>query len=131
MQLLATYGTEGAEATSERRVVGLDLIPGTVMHLPELGCELRVPHVGWNSIDPVSSSSGLFKGIPAKTDFYFVHSYTFVTDNASDVIATAEYGIKITAAVQRENVWGTQFHPEKSSRAGFTVLRNFIEACGC
>lgn len=129
MQLLATYGTEGAEATERQKVAGLDLIPGTVMHLPRLGCNLRVPHVGWNSVDPVSTTSGLFSGIPPSTDFYFVHSYAFVAENQSDAVASAEYGTKITAAVQRGNVWGTQFHPEKSSRAGFKVLRNFIEAC--
>ena len=74
---------------------------------------------------------GLFDGIPAGTDFYFVHSFAFVTDEPADVLATTDYGMPVTAAVRRGNVWGTQFHPEKSSRAGFRLLRNFIESNPC
>jgi glutamine amidotransferase len=74
---------------------------------------------------------GLFDGIPVGTDFYFVHSYAFVPDNPADVLATTDYGIPVTAAVRKGHVWGTQFHPEKSSRAGFRLLRNFIEDRQC
>jgi len=102
-----------------------------VKHLRKLGCDLRVPHVGWNSVSPVSSQGGLFDGIDEGTDFYFVHSYTFVTENPSDVIATTDYDIPVTAAVRRGNVWGTQFHPEKSSRAGFRLIHNFINGSSC
>jgi glutamine amidotransferase len=65
--------------------------------------------------------------VPEATDFYFVHSYAFVPEQADDVLASTDYGLPVTAAVQRANVLGTQFHPEKSGRAGFQVLRNFLK----
>jgi glutamine amidotransferase len=73
----------------------------------------------------------MFKGIPDGTDFYFVHSYAFVASDPADILATTDYGIQVTAAVKRGQVWGTQFHPEKSSRAGLQLLRNFIEEATC
>jgi glutamine amidotransferase len=131
MQLLATSSTEGADADSGNGTLGLGFVPGRVMHLRELGCGLRVPHVGWNEVTNFATSGGLFDGIPDRTDFYFVHSYAFVPEDSSDVLATTEYDIPVTAAVRRGHVWGTQFHPEKSSRAGFRLLRNFIENPTC
>jgi glutamine amidotransferase len=131
MQLLATCSMEGVQANATEGIAGLNLIPGQVKHLRTLGCGLRVPHVGWNSVSPITSQGGLFDGIPKDTDFYFVHSYAFVTEDPADVLATTDYGIPVTAAVRRGNVWGTQFHPEKSSRAGFRLLRNFIEGPTC
>lgn len=131
MQLLASSSMEGADASSPEGTLGLGFIPGRVEHLRTLGCGLRVPHVGWNSVSPISSQNGLFDGIPEGTDFYFVHSYAFVTQFSADVLATTDYGMPVTAAVRRGNVWGTQFHPEKSSRAGFRLLRNFIEGSPC
>jgi glutamine amidotransferase len=127
MQLLATYSMEGIDLDTPNGVAGLGLIPGRVEHLRTLGCDLRVPHVGWNDVTPVSSHGGLFDGVPNGTDFYFVHSYAFIADDAINVLAVTEYGIPVTAAVKRGNVWGTQFHPEKSSRGGSRLLRNFIE----
>lgn len=129
MQLLADSSTEGAE--DGQGTPGLGFIPGRVEHLRVLGCELRVPHVGWNGITRCASTDHLFDGIPDGTDFYFVHSYAFVPHDPSDVLATADYGVPITAAVRRGHVWGTQFHPEKSSRAGFRLLRNFIAGPSC
>jgi glutamine amidotransferase len=73
----------------------------------------------------------LFDGIPNGTDFYFVHSYAFVSDDPAHVLATTDYGMPVTAAVRCGNVWGTQFHPEKSSKAGFRLLRNFISGAAC
>jgi imidazole glycerol-phosphate synthase subunit HisH len=105
---------------------GLGLIPGHVEHLRALGCTQRVPHVGWNAVVSTKGDAGLFEGIPDTTDFYFVHSYAFTPQDPKDVLATTDYGIPVTAAVQRGRVWGTQFHPEKSSRAGMRLLRNFI-----
>jgi glutamine amidotransferase len=131
MQLLATCSMEGVDSNVPNGVAGLGLIPGRVEHLRTLGCGLRIPHVGWNAVTPVSSQGGLFDGIPEGTDFYFVHSYAFVTDVGTDVLAVTDYGVPVTAAVRRGNVWGTQFHPEKSSRAGFRLLRNFIEGPTC
>ena len=131
MQLLASSSTEGAETSKSATIPGLNLIPGRVLHLESLGCQLRIPHVGWNSVQPSASDEGLFNDIPTGTDFYFVHSYSFMPEEVSDVIATAEYGVTLTAAVRRGRVFGVQFHPEKSSRAGFAVLRNFLERCEC
>ena len=127
MQLLASRSMEGADAKTPEGTLGLNLLPGRVEHLRTLACSQRVPHVGWNSVTPVSSKNRLFDGISEGTDFYFVHSYAFVTEDPADVIATTDYGIPVTAAVRCGNVWGTQVHPEKSSRAGFRLLRNFIE----
>lgn len=131
MQLLASSSMEGVDASASEGTLGLGLIPGRVEHLRKLGCDLRVPHVGWNSVSPITSIGGLFDGIPNGTDFYFVHSYAFVAAEQADVLATIDYGVTVTAAVRRGNVWGTQFHPEKSSRAGFRLLRNFIEGPTC
>lgn len=129
MQLLADVSTEGADDGQESP--GLGLVPGRVEHLRALGSTLRVPHVGWNSIGRCASSDSLLAGIPDGTDFYFVHSYGFVPADPADLLATVDYGVPIAAAVRRGHVWGTQFHPEKSSRAGFRLLRNFIEAPQC
>lgn len=129
MQLLADNSSEGA--AEGRHTAGLGFIPGQVRHLRSLGCTQRVPHVGWNSITRTRHDDHLFNTVPDGTDFYFVHSYVFNPEDSADVLATTDYGIPITAAVQRGHVWGTQFHPEKSSRAGFRLLRNFIEGPAC
>jgi glutamine amidotransferase len=129
MQLLADTSTEGA--VNGKPLTGLGFVPGQVKHLRAMGCQLRVPHVGWNGVTKCHGGDSLFNEIPPETDFYFVHSYAFDAQNASDVIATTDYGITVTAAVRRGHVWGTQFHPEKSSKAGFKVLKNFIEMPSC
>lgn len=122
MQLLADAGEEGGENR------GLGLIPGTVRRLTPSSDE-RVPHVGWNTV--CSKPDSLFTGIPDSTDFYFVHSYHFVADQSDHVIATTPYAGGIASVVRRGRVIGTQFHPEKSSRAGLQLIRNFIaEALG-
>lgn len=128
MQLLADRGHEGA--TDVSGTPGLGFVPGEVRSLVGLGCTLRVPHVGWNAVD-FHEPSDLLMGIPSGTDFYFVHSYTFVPQNPGDAVAVTDYGVSIAAVVGRGRVWGTQFHPEKSSRAGFKVLRNFVEGHAC
>lgn len=129
MQLLADRSTEGA--AEGQYTAGLGFIPGQVQHLRSLGCTQRVPHVGWNGVTPTLHDDHLFNAIPEGTDFYFVHSYVFNPEESTDVLATTDYGVPITAAVRRGHVWGTQFHPEKSSRAGFRLLRNFIEGSIC
>ncbi len=131
MQLLADFSTEGAEDSPDGRVPGLGFVPGKVEHLRQLGCAGRIPHVGWNEVRPREPVSPLFAGIPAGTDFYFVHSYAFEAANPEEVIATTDYGVPVTAAVARGRVAGTQFHPEKSSRAGFRILANFIQSPPC
>jgi imidazole glycerol-phosphate synthase subunit HisH len=131
MQLLASISMEGAAVNAPDGTAGLGFVPGRVEHLRELGCSLRVPHVGWNEITKSAPDTGLFAGIPDGTDFYFVHSYALVPDDPADVLATTNYDVPLTAAVRRGRIWGTQFHPEKSSRAGFRLLRNFIEGPEC
>lgn len=124
MQFLADSGTEGGECK------GLGLIPGTIVSLRELGCSERVPHVGWNETR-TRREDELFAGLPGTNDYYYVHSYAFRAGSDEDVLATVDYGCEITAVVRRASVWGTQFHPEKSSKAGLHLLRNFIERGAC
>ena len=131
MQLLASYSMEGVESENDCPAIGLNLIPGVVHSLRTLGCAERIPHVGWNSISINGSDNQMFKGISSNTDFYFVHSFVFLPDNEADVAATTDYGCTVTAAISRNYIWGTQFHPEKSSRAGFKLLNNFIESTKC
>ena len=126
MQLLASFSTEGAENTTNS-TPGLGFIPGRVENMRTLGCGLRIPHVGWNEVTSHAKSGGLFDGIPDGTDFYFVHSFAFVPDDPAHEVAATVYDIPVTAAVRHGHIWGTQFHPEKSSRAGFRLLRNFID----
>lgn len=87
----------------------------------------RVPHVGWNEVRAASGAAA-FAGIPDGADFYFVHSYHFVPRDPAHVAGVTDYDGDIVAAVQAGNVWGAQFHPEKSSKAGFQLLRNFLSA---
>lgn len=129
MQLLADSSTEGS--VNGEPVMGFGFVPGQVQHLGSMGCQLRVPHVGWNAVKIGHAQDPLFHEIPSETDFYFVHSYAFVAKTDTDVIATTQHGITITAAVRHGHVWGTQFHPEKSSKAGFKVLQNFIQGPSC
>lgn len=129
MQLLASAGSEHGEHA------GLGLVPGRVVHLDTMGCQERIPHVGWNDIRVCpregNPAAALFDGIGDGTDFYFVHSFAFQAEQAGDVLAQVQYGIPVTAAVGRGRVMGTQFHPEKSSRAGFRILQNFLEYQAC
>lgn len=118
MQLLADEGEENGYTK------GLGLIPGRVVPFSANLVD-RVPHVGWNEVVS-TATTGLFAGIPAGTDFYFVHSYVFAARDGRDVAAVSSYGGKFTAAVTHANVAGTQFHPEKSSRAGARLLKNFL-----
>lgn len=127
MQLLADSSTE----SDCQDMPGLGFIPGQVQHLRSFGCTQRVPHVGWNSITRMSTDDHLLDGISDGTDFYFVHSYAFAPRDPADVLATTDYSVPVTAVLRRGNVWGTQFHPEKSSRAGFRLLKNFIKGAAC
>lgn len=131
MQLLAEFGAEGAGEEAPQGTPGLGFVPGTVERLSAFGCTLRLPHVGWNGIAASHSRDHLFSDIPDGTDFYFTHSYGFVARDPAHVLATADYGVRIAAAVRNGNVWGTQFHPEKSSRAGFKLLSNFLAGPAC
>jgi glutamine amidotransferase len=124
MQFLADRGDEGGERN------GLGLIPGEIISLRSMSCRERVPHVGWNEARACRPDP-LFDGLPDAVDYYFVHSYAFRTSASEDVLAITDYGCDIPAVVRSKRVWGTQFHPEKSSKAGLRLLRNFIELGEC
>ena len=115
MQLLFEIGEEHGEHA------GLGLLAGRVIKFPPGG---KVPHMGWNSLNLVQPSR-LLEGIPNQSDFYFVHSYYANPSDSRDIIAMSDYGIVFPAVVGRENVWGAQFHPEKSSPWGLKLLTNF------
>lgn len=119
MQLLATKGREGGETA------GLGWIEGEVKRLESNGSNERIPHVGWNEVN-FSKDSSLFAGIPSGKDFYFVHSYHFGCRNEREIIARTPYCGDFVSVVGRENIFGVQFHPEKSQRLGFQVLKNFL-----
>ena len=119
MQLLATAGYEGKETP------GLGWIEGEVRRLePDTQTE-RLPHVGWNEVVFVGSPP-LFEGIPSGRDFYFVHSYHFVCRNKQHIVANTPYCGGFVSALARDNIFGVQFHPEKSQRLGFRVIKNFL-----
>lgn len=128
MQLLASFGEEGA--APNERVPGLGLIAGQVRSLRSLGCQHPVPHVGWNTVR-TRQEEPLFDGFKAPADFYFVHSYAFDAKEAASVTAWVDYGVEVAACVRHEHVWGTQFHPEKSAKAGLKVLDNFMKDSPC
>jgi glutamine amidotransferase len=119
MQLLAEKGFEGGEHP------GLGWIAGHVVRLEPTESDWRIPHVGWNEVHPTEGSP-LFEGMAPGSDFYFVHSYHFVPDDPDDVRATTPYAGGFVSAVGNGLVFGAQFHPEKSQRTGFAVLRNFL-----
>jgi glutamine amidotransferase len=124
MQMLASKGYEGIETP------GLCYIPGDVKRIDLLGCKERIPHMGWNEVR-CKSKSIIFDSIPDASDFYFVHSYAFEVNNSDNLIATVDYGCELTAIVGSNNVFGCQFHPEKSSKAGRQILKNFMSYSAC
>lgn len=117
MQLLFTKGEE------EGKTEGLGLISGTVKKM-RVNKNLKLPHVGWNNLI-FKRSHNFFSGIVKENDFYFTHSYSCVADNIEDVLAVFDYGDNFIASVQKENIIGTQFHPEKSMTSGIRLLKNF------
>ena len=117
LQLLFEKGFEGGE------VDGLGIFSGTV----ERFTDLKVPHMGWNQIKVELSQCPILKGIGDSSDFYFCHSYFVRPADAGITAASTDYGIKFTSAVARRNVFGVQFHPEKSQSLGLALLKNFVE----
>ncbi len=123
MQLFADWGHEhgGAE--------GLGLVKGEVVPIdPEQSGTKSTVHMGWNDVE-FSPDDPTFDGIAPDECFYFVHGYHFVVPASAAAVSTVDFGKKMTASVNRENIWGTQFHPEKSQKPGIQVLKNFCESC--
>ena len=120
MQLMASLGTEGG------RCAGLGWFVGTVEKMQSENPTERIPHVGWDQIR-ICRPHALLKGVPAHADFYFVHSYGMKPENPDDVIAGCDYAGGVAAIVGRDNVFATQFHPEKSQDHGLRILENFMD----
>lgn len=122
MQLMASKGLEKAVTD------GLSWVPGNVARIQPEGATVKVPHIGWNTIS-VNYEHPLFSGIPTGPHgqhAYFVHSYHLQADNPDHVLATTDYAGTVTAAVAKENMVGTQFHPEKSQHLGLALITNFL-----
>ncbi len=108
-------------------VKGLGILKGEIRRIPDKG--LKVPHMGWNSLD-IKNSGGLYRGLAPEPYVYFVHSYYLAAADASQVSAKTVYGVSIDASVATGSLFGVQFHPEKSGDTGIQMLRNFHELCG-
>lgn len=106
-------------------VEGLGLLPGKIVRIPDKE-GFKIPHMGWNSIQ-INPASRLLKGIEEGAYVYFVHSYYLQAENEADVAATTDYVVNIHATAEHENIFATQFHPEKSGEIGLRILKNFIE----
>ncbi len=116
MQLL-TYGSE------EGVLPGLGWIPARTVRFPRNN-GLKVPHMGWNLVKPVNGST-LTQNLPDVSRFYFVHSYYVTVENQTNSVLKTNYGVEFDAAIQNDNIFGTQFHPEKSHKFGMQILKNF------
>ena len=104
-------------------IEGLSILKGEILRIPD-GEGLKIPHMGWNSLS-IRPDAKLFKGIPDQSYVYFVHSYYLKAKEEADVAATTYYSTLIHASVEKDNVFGCQFHPEKSGDVGLTILKNF------
>jgi len=117
MQLLTSGSEEGREE-------GLGWIEGTTKLLHLGRSDLPIPHMGWNQVHPIDDST-IFRNLTGQSRFYFVHSYHVICENPDNVLATSYYGQEFTCAVRKGNIYGVQFHPEKSHKFGMQLLRNF------
>ena len=119
LQMFADIGYEETETK------GLGWISGNVSKIDNQNDKYKLPHIGWNQINIVKESK-IFKGIKNNSHMYFVHSYEFIPEDESVISATTDYSSKIVCAVEKENLFGTQFHPEKSDKIGLQIIENFI-----
>jgi glutamine amidotransferase len=120
MQLFATTGYE------EEETKGLNWIPGIVVKLDLKKSKLKIPHMGWNELN-LQNTSSVFKDVKKNDHAYFIHSYEFIPEDKSTVSLISNYGKDVVAAVSFENIYGTQFHPEKSQITGIKILANFLK----
>jgi len=114
------------ERSEEGELEGLKILDGDVVLLPK--GKVKVPHMGWNNLR-IKGDSRLLKGVRDNSWVYFVHSYRTVPKNRSLVVATSDYGVSVPAVIERDNLIGVQFHPEKSGQVGAVMIKNFIELC--
>lgn len=115
--------------SEEGNVNCLGLIPGKIMHFNSVwnksNATLKVPHMGWNNLSYSNGKCALLNDVPENSDFYFVHSYLIQPENENVIKASADYGVKVPACIQKENIYACQFHPEKSGKTGLQILKNF------
>ena len=119
---LQMFGDVGYEEVETK---GLGWISGKVSKIDNQNGKYKLPHIGWNQIN-ISKDSKIFKGIDNNSHMYFVHSYEFIPDDKSVTAATTDYSSNIVCAIEKENIFGTQFHPEKSDKIGLKIIDNFI-----
>jgi glutamine amidotransferase len=120
MQLFSSFGEEDGGSK------GFDWIKGKVNKINLTDKNLKLPHMGWNNIS-INQKSKLFSGIDNESHFYFVHSFAFDVENEQFISATTNYSTEIVSAIEKKNIFGTQFHPEKSQANGIKILENFIK----
>ena len=120
LQMFADVGFEEVETK------GLGWISGKVSQIDNKGGKFKLPHIGWNEIN-IMKDSKIFEGIENNSHMYFVHSYEFVPEDKSVILATTDYSSSIVCAAERENIFGTQFHPEKSAKIGLKIINNFLK----
>ena len=119
LQMFADVGYEETETK------GLGWISGKVSKIDNQNGKFKLPHIGWNEIN-IKKESKILKGIENNSHMYFVHSYEFVPEDKSVISATTDYSSNVVCAVENENIFGTQFHPEKSDKIGLKIISNFI-----
>src|SRR6056300_834228 len=120
LQMFADIGYE------EKETRGLGWISGKVTKIDNQNGKYKLPHIGWNQINIVKHSK-IFENIKNDSHMYFVHSYEFIPEDKNVISATTDYSSKIVCAIEKENIFGTQFHPEKSDKIGLKIIQNFIE----
>ncbi len=120
LQMFANVGYEEVETE------GLGWISGKVSKINNQNGKFKLPHIGWNEIN-IQKESKILKDIKNKSHMYFVHSYEFIPEDKSVISATTDYSSKIVCSVERENLFGTQFHPEKSDKIGLKIIENFMK----
>ena len=113
--------------SEEGSLDGLKVLEGDVLILPKK--KVKVPHIGWNNLRIIKRESNLLKGIPQDSWVYFVHSYHIAPEDENLIAAITDYGSKLPVVIERSNLLGTQFHPEKSGKIGAQIMKNFINIC--
>ena len=115
------------DKSEEGILEGLKVLDGDVLMLPRM--KVKVPHIGWNNLRIVNNESNLLKGIPQDSWVYFVHSYHIKPQDDKLIVAVTDYGSKLPVVIERSNLFGTQFHPEKSGKIGAQIMKNFVNIC--